>query len=52
MWIEDYFRVVRLSLASGELIGLYDFSAVRDRILPAHDVFNGAATSTSPNFRN
>ena len=43
MWIEDYFRVVRLSLATGELIGLYDFSEVRDRIRPVHDGLNGIA---------
>lgn len=49
MWIEDYFRVVRLSLLTGELIGLYDFSEVRGRILPDHDVFNGIAYDPDAN---
>jgi len=42
-------QVVRLSLLTGELIGLYDFSEVRGRILPDHDVFNGIAYDPDAN---
>lgn len=47
LWIEQYYYIVRLSLAKGLMVGLYDFSEIQNEILPNHDVFNGIAYDKS-----
>ena len=47
MWYADFWKIARIDIETGGVVGWYDFSAIRDKVSNPHDVFNGIAVDAS-----
>ena len=47
LWYEDYWKIARIDIKTGTVVGWYDFSVLKMVDVGDHDVFNGIAVDES-----